>query len=305
MDASALRRGLPNATTRVLAATSRGPLARAAARVLVPGDDLAAVARATDVHAEAGRAVSWMPLMKPAEAADDILTARDSAIAAVTALAASGAASPDLTLDVGHFGVFGEDVTAGLLVVSLRDVARAARNAGVALTLTVADSAYIEAVYVIAHELRQDFPEVGIVLPTRLRSIAQDVAEQTAAATRVRLSTARLDPSIGTTSSRESGEAFVDVTKRLLSSGVQLGFESDDMLLLDIAASLVSAASGGAEVVVPYGTSSGRMEELGRTGLATRIVIPYGTHPFDYIAALVTARPSLAVSLSNPMRKKR
>ena len=48
----------------------------------------------------------------PPASTDDLLTVQADTIGAVSALAATGAPSPDLTIDVGTFGVF-----AGMLFV--------------------------------------------------------------------------------------------------------------------------------------------------------------------------------------------
>ena len=38
--------------------------------------------------------------------------------------------------------------------------------------------------------------------------------------------------------------------------------------------------------------------------LATRVLVPYGPRWAEYVANLVAARPSLALSLPNPIRRK-
>lgn len=293
---------LPDATARVAVIATRGPLSRAAARLLVAGDTVDDAARVTGELTGSGQRVSWMPLLRPATSPDDILTARGVIAAAMERLAGTGSKAPDLTLDLGAFGVLADDVTPGILLASLRELGQAARNSGVSLTLTIVEAAFIEAVYMIGHELRQDFPEVGIVLPTRLRRAPGDLDDLAKPGQRVRLTTGRLDAAIGTTSARDSGNAFVEITKRLIAEGAQVGFETDDALLLDIAGSLVQRHGVDAEVVAPLGAQSAKQRET--PGLAPRVVVPYGPHWSSYLTHLATARPGLALSLTNPVRRK-
>ena len=303
MDPRSLTPRLPVATSRVLALTSRGPIARAASKVLVAGESVDDAIRVTGEVVVGGQRVSWMPLLTHAASPDDIITARQETIGALNWLAAAGTEAPDLTLDVATFGVLAPDVTPGILLNALREVGQAARNAGVSLTLTIADAALVEAVHVLGHELRQDFPEVGIVLPTRLRRLPTEVSDLAREGQRVRLATGRLDAAIGLTSARESGAAFVDITKQLLAGGAQVSFDTDDALLLDIVGSLVQRyGADGAEVIAPLGTQSARQREIGT--LATRVLVPYGPRWAEYVANLVAARPSLALSLPNPIRRK-
>ena len=303
MDPRSLTPRLPVATSRVLALTSRGPIARAASKVLVAGESVDDAIRVTGEVVVGGQRVSWMPLLTHAASPDDIITARQETIGALNWLAAAGTEAPDLTLDVATFGVLAPDVTPGILLNALREVGQAARNAGVTLTLTIPDAALIEAVHVLGHELRQDFPEVGIVLPTRLRRLPTEVSDLAREGQRVRLSTGRLDAAIGLTSARESGAAFVDITKQLLAGGAQVSFDTDDALLLDIVGSLVQRyGAEGAEVIAPLGTQSARQREIDT--LATRVLVPYGPRWAEYVANLVAARPSLALSLPNPIRRK-
>ena len=303
MDPRSLTPRLPVATSRVLALTSRGPIARAASKVLVAGESVDDAIRVTGEVVVGGQRVSWMPLLTHAASPDDIITARQETIGALNWLAAAGTEAPDLTLDVATFGVLAPDVTPGILLNALREVGQAARNAGVSLTLTIPDTALIEAVHVLGHELRQDFPEVGIVLPTRLRRLPTEVSDLAREGQRVRLATGRLDAAIGLTSARESGAAFVDITKQLLAGGAQVSVDTDDALLLDIVGSLVQRyGAEGAEVIAPLGTQSARQREIDT--LATRVLVPYGPRWAEYVANLVAARPSLALSLPNPTRRK-
>lgn len=303
MDPRSLTPRLPDATSRVVAATSRGPIARAASKVLVAGESVDDAIRVTGELLERRQRVSWMPLLPYALSPDDIITARQEVTGALEWLAAAHTEAPDLTLDVGVFGVLAPDVTPGILLNSMREVGQAARNAGVSLTLTIADATLIEAVYVLGNELRQDFPEVGIVLPTRLRRLPFDVGELARPGQRVRLSTGRLDAALGTTSARESGTSYVEITKRLLAGGARLCFDTDDALLLDISGSLVHRFAGpDAEIIAPLGTQTSRQREI--EGLATRVLVPYGPRWAPYIAGLVAARPSLTLTLPNPLRRK-
>lgn len=303
MDPRSLTPRLPDATSRVVAATSRGPIARAASKVLVAGESVDDAIRVTGDLVERGQRVSWMPLLPHAMSPDDIITARQETIGALNWLSAAHTEAPDVTLDVAIFGVLAPDVTPGVLLNSMREVGQAARNAGVSLTLTIADATLNEAVYVLGNELRQDFPEVGIVLPTRLRRLPCDVSDLARDGQRVRLSTGRLDAAIGTTSARESGTAFVDIAKTLLAGGARVSLDTDDALLLDIAGSLVQRYDAkDAEVIAPLGTQTPRQRDT--EGLATRVLVPYGPRWAQYVASLVAARPSLALTLPNPIRRK-
>ena len=302
---SAFRPSLPAATSRVLSVASRGPIARAAAKMLVAGADTADAVRASQTARAAGHEVAWLPLAAVAHTPDDLVATKDAYLTALDELAQfSDDAPADLTIDLATFGVLSHDVRPELLLGSLRELGQRARNRGVTLTLTISEPAVIEAVYVIAQELRQDFPEVGLVFPTRLRRGSEDVVEQARPGHRVRLTTARLDAAIGMTSARESGNAFVDAAKQLLQADAVVGFETDDVLLLDIAASLTKRYEASAEVVAPLGTVTLRQEALAADGLRTRIVIPYGPAADDYVAATMAAHPSLALSLSNPLKRR-
>lgn len=309
MDPRSLRPRLPDATARVLAATSRGPVARAAARVLVAGEEPADAARVTATLHERGHRVSWLPLWRPATSPDDIISAAQASTEALTLLGGLGGEmpglAPDLTLDVAAFGVLAPDVTPGILLSALREVGQASRNAGVTLTLTIRDARLIEAVQVLGDELRQDFPEVGIVWPTRLRQAPGDVHDLATPGRRVRLTTERLDAAIGMTSARESGNAFVDLAKLLLEGGAHVEFDTDVALLVDLARSLVQQHGADAELVAPLGTQQASPNVAQpSSALPSRVVVPFGPQQTAYVADLFAARPSVAVSLATVLRRK-
>ena len=135
------------------------------------------------------------------------------------------------------------------------------------------------------------------------RGAQDDLSALATSGRRVRLSTERLDAALGLTSARESGNAFVDITKALLDAGAVTAFDTDDALLLDIAASLVRRHDAqGTEVVAPLGVTlpAGHDDVLAR-----RVVVPYGTTWAAYVARMLAAHPSLALSLTNPARRRR
>lgn len=305
MDPKALRPDLPGATSRLIGAASRGPMARMAARTLVAGSDVAAATVATAGLREDGHRISWMPLIETVTTVEGILAARDEVFEALGALGECGGVRPDLTLDIGVFGVLADDVSPTLLLTALRDIGQRSRNTGVTVTLTVSDAALSEAVFVLGDELRQDFPEVGVVVPTRLRRVSEDIAGQAKPGNRVRVTTERLDAALGTTSARESGNAFVDSVKTLLRAGAQVGLDTDDALLLDVAVALVQRhEDADAEVVAPLGTVTARQRDAARQGVPTRVVVPYGPAWARYVSTTMAARPSLALALPNPIRRR-
>lgn len=301
-DSARIRSALPSATSKVLASASRGPIARAAAKALVAGSTRAdAIERSEELAAD-GHRISWLPLLDAIDNVGEMARVRDEFLHAMDDLAALGTPKPDLTIDLASFGILDIEVPALDLITALRELGQHARNVGVTLTLTISNAAAIEAVYVLAQELRQDFPEVGVVIPTRLRRGHEELIEATRPGNRVRLTTARLDPAIGHTSARHSGNAFVDAAKQLLRSGAQVSFETDDVLLLDIAHALVERFDGQeAEVLTPLGTQTKR---AGQGPLASRILVPYGEESGAYVATLVASRPSIALHVPNPMRRR-
>ena len=304
-DQFPLRAALPVATSRVLSAASRGPIARAAAKTLTAGETLDEALTACRQAQEAGYAVALRPLLDVAHTPDDIVATRDAFATAMDELASFNTPAPaDLTIDLAQFGVLSHDVRPELLIAALRELGQKSRNTGVTITLTVSEPAVVEAVYVLAAELRQDFPEVGVVVPARLRRGADDIAEQAKPGYRVRLDFGRLDAAIGLTSARESGNAYVDAAKQLLRAGARVEFDTDDALLLDISASLAERFETPAEVVGPWGTLTTRQKQVSEHGMDLRVLIPYGPQQGSYVAALMAARPSLAVSVPNLFRRR-
>lgn len=306
MDQFPLRAALPSATSRVISVASRGPIARAAAKVLTAGSQVADAVRVSKKYADQGMAIAWRPLPKAARTPAEIVAIKDALCAAMDELAQFNTPQvpADLTIDVATFGILAEGVRPDVLIASLRELGQKSRNTGVTLTLTISEPALIEAVYVLAAELRQDFPEVGVVVPTRLRRGADDIVDQARPGHRVRLDTGRLDAAIGLTSARESGNAFVDASKQLLQAGAHVGFDTDEALLLDISASLVERFEASAEVVAALGTLTPQQQAMREHGWNVRVVVPYGDTASDYVAAALTKHPSLAISLSNPLRRR-
>lgn len=302
------RSAWPEATTRVVSMASRGPIARVAAKTLVAGEQLVDAMRVSRGLRAEGLEVGWLPLPKTAHTPDDIIATKDSYLAAMEELAQFAGERPaDLTIDLASFGVLSHDVRPELLIASLRELGQKARNTGVTLTLTIAEPAVVEAAYVLAAELRQDFPEVGVVLPTRLRSGKDDVADQARPGNRVRLSTVRMDAALGMTSARESGNAFVDAAKELLQAGAHVGFDTDDVLLLDICASLVERYDAQGEVVAPLGTLTDRQLRMKEHGCPVRVLVPYGPAGTHYVTRTFAQRPSLPLALTklnNPLRRR-
>lgn len=184
-----------------------------------------------------------------------------------------------------------------LALENARTICHAARNAGTAVTLDMTGHEAVDSTLEILRELRQDFPETGVVLRANLRRTEEDCRDLASAGSRVRLCTGTtLEPeSVAFQHQQAVDKSFVRSTKVLMNGAGYPMIASHDPRLLAIAASLADRASRAPdsyEFQLSYGVRPDEQIRLARLGNLVRVYVPYGEDAHAYVLRHLSERPA-------------
>lgn len=191
-----------------------------------------------------------------------------------------------------------------------RRIARAASNAGLLVTIDMAEADTVGPTLEIWEQLRQDLPRTGITLQAALFRTAQDLAELATPGTRIRLCKGAFRESrhVALRDPHEIDLAFVRGLRTLMSSQAEPLIATHDPRIIAIAEELVrrsDRAPGSYEFQMLYGVRPYELRRLVDIGHHGRTYLPFGPGWYDYYLRRLADRPAtLAMFLRSLVGKR-
>ncbi len=273
----------------------RNGLARRFASRFVAGETVeSAVAALRDVNA-AGLSASLDLLGESVQHAEEALQARDTYLATLDRIRASGA-NANVSVKLTQMGL---DVDEALCVANLRAIIGKAKTHGSFVRIDMEQSTYTEKTLQLFRDTF--YPEfggaVGVVLQSYLRRTAKDVEAMIALRARVRLCKgAYKEPeSVAFPAKRDVDATYVACMERLLEHGNYPGIATHDEKIIAHAKTFTqrkAIAPGRYEFQMLYGVRRDLQQGLRREGYNLRVYVPFGTHWYPYLMRRLAERPA-------------
>ncbi len=273
----------------------RNGLARRFASRFVAGETVeSAVAALRDVNA-AGLSASLDLLGESVQHAEEALQARDTYLATLDRIRASGA-NANVSVKLTQMGL---DVDEALCVANLRAIIAKAKTHGSFVRIDMEQSTYSEKTLQLFRDTF--YPEfggaVGVVLQSYLRRTAKDVEAMIALRARVRLCKgAYKEPeSVAFPAKRDVDATYVACMERLLEHGNYPGIATHDEKIIAHAKTFTqrkAIAPGRYEFQMLYGVRRDLQQGLRREGYNLRVYVPFGTHWYPYLMRRLAERPA-------------
>lgn len=183
----------------------------------------------------------------------------------------------------------------------LRDLCRAADEAGAVLTLEMQGGDEYGPTLDLWRQTRPDHERLGITLPADIRRAERDVAQVAADGARVRLCVGSypVPPSMGYRKERDKQRALVRCLRIAMEEGGYPMLASHDPTMVAIAQDLArrnGVSRAGFEFQMFYGVRPLEQRRLADIGYRSRTYVPYGPAWFEYLTTRIAARPRTAFS---------
>ncbi|MCZ2526813.1 proline dehydrogenase family protein [Streptomyces sp. HB2AG] len=178
-----------------------------------------------------------------------------------------------------------------------RAVCEAARAAGTTVTLDMEDHTTTDSTLAVARALREDFPDLGVVLQSALLRTEGDCRDLAGPGSRVRLCKGAYDEpaSVAHRTRREIDLAYVRCLGILMAGRGYPMVATHDPRLVRIAKALAlghGRAPGTYEHQMLYGIRPEEQLRLAAAGETVRIYVPYGDDWYGYFMRRLAERPA-------------
>ncbi|TIC89240.1 proline dehydrogenase [Nocardioides sp. GY 10113] len=195
-------------------------------------------------------------------------------------------------------------------LANARAICLAARNAGTMVTVDMEDHTTTDVTIALVRELRQDFPETGVVLQAYLRRTEADCRRLSGAGSRVRLCKGAYDEpaDVAFTVPAEVDRSYVRCLKTLLAGQGYPMIATHDPRLIRIADALAQRYGRRAESYefqMLYGVRPVEQRRLAEAGQRVRVYVPYGEEWYGYLVRRLAERPrNLTLFVTSLISKK-
>lgn len=182
-----------------------------------------------------------------------------------------------------------------------RRICEAAAGAGTTVTVEAERHIRVEATLRAVHDLRADFPWVGVAVDARLRRAEADCRDLAATGSRVRLSrgTGKEPDSVAYQDDHEIDLCFVRCLKVLMEGPGHPIVATSDPDLIEIGRSLSDKqlrAPDSFEFQLPLGIRLDQQERFAAAGHRMRVRVPYGDEWPVYVTRLLIEHPGSLLS---------
>jgi proline dehydrogenase len=184
---------------------------------------------------------------------------------------------------------------------SVTALAEAAAAAGSFLWIDMEESEYVDATLETFRRVRATQRGVGVCLQAYLHRTPADLQALAPLSPAIRLvkGAYREPPSVALPVKRDVDAAYAALAERLLAQraagGPPPAFGTHDLRLIQQIrerANALGVQPNGYEVHMLYGIKSAELQELANAGVATRVLISYGTHWFPWYMRRLAERPA-------------
>lgn len=184
---------------------------------------------------------------------------------------------------------------------SVAALAEAAAKSGSFLWIDMEESEYVDATLEVFRRVRATQTGVGLCLQAYLYRTPADLEALAALSPAIRLvkGAYREPPTVALPVKRDVDAAYAALAERLLTlrsaGGPPPAFGTHDLSLIETMrtrATALGVSAGGYEIHMLYGIKSGELQRLANAGVATRVLISYGTHWFPWYMRRLAERPA-------------
>jgi proline dehydrogenase len=224
--------------------------------------------------------------------------AEENALHYIQLLERLGAAGLGTRAEVSvKLSAMGQTFDEDLALDNARRICEAARSAGTTVTLDMEEHTTVDSTLRIVHELRRDFPDVGVVIQAYLRRAEEHCAELAYEGSRIRLCKgAYAAPSAVAFAHRdEVDKSFVRCMKVLMAGRGYPMLATHDPRLIEIAGALSVLHDRDAdsfEYQMLYGIRPQEQRRLAAHGAQVRVYVAYGREWYPYFMRRLAERPA-------------
>lgn len=172
-----------------------------------------------------------------------------------------------------------------------------AAEVGATVTYDMQDHRVVDSTLALVHALREDHPDTGVAVQSRLYRTEADCRDLAVDGFRVRLCKGAYDEPAGVAFQRadEVDRSYVRCAKILLAGAGYPMIATHDTRLVEIAGSLAARfrrEQSSFEVQMAYGVRPEEQARLVQAGETVRVWIPYGPDWSAYVSRRVRGRPT-------------
>ena len=191
----------------------------------------------------------------------------------------------------------GLDIDPEMCRSNMRSLIEHAAKHQMFVRIDMESSAYTERTMESFLELRKIYDNVGIVLQAYLYRTADDVKRTLEVGGRVRLCKgAYAEPAtVAFPEKAATDKNFVDLTEKLITSGIYHGIATHDEAMIDATIALVkkhALKQDAFEFQMLFGVRRDLQDKLIRDGWKLRIYVPYGDNWYPYMMRRMAERPA-------------
>ncbi|MCA9936070.1 MAG: proline dehydrogenase family protein [Ardenticatenaceae bacterium] len=243
--------------------------------------------------------------------ADEAIAARGEIARLLERIAASGLPDTNVSVKLSQLGLH---ISEELVLENMRILLTLAQELNNKIRIDMEESEVTDVTLRVYHTLRQEFPNVGIVIQAYLRRSEADIQQLIEEGAWVRLCKGAYaePPEVAFPDKEDTDTNFVRLTEMMLSEharekGVYLGIAThdDDMIEAALAYAQSQAIDPRAfEFQMLHGIRRDLQESLVARGYQVRVYVPYGTAWYPYFVRRLAERPAnLWFFVSNLLRK--
>lgn len=191
----------------------------------------------------------------------------------------------------------GQSLGGDLAADGIARVVRAARAAGVLLTLDMEDHTTTDRTLATLQRVRSESPETGVAIQAMLRRTRDDLAALTGPGSRVRLVKGAYDEpaEVALQSAGEIDAAYAAALRQLFAGDgyPMVATHSPDLIALALAlAEVHGTPRDGFEFQMLYGIRTAEQRRLAADGYRVRVYLPYGTDWYGYLTRRLAEKPA-------------
>ncbi len=287
------------------------PITQRVASRFVAGETMEDAIQAAYNLAQKGMWVTMDFLGEHVSNADEAIAAREEIARLLRRIAQSDL--PDVYVSV-KLSQLGMRISEELVMENMRQLLAEAQRLDLRIRIDMEESQVTDQTLRIYRALRQEFPNVGVVIQAYLRRSSEDVRQLVAEGAWVRLCKgAYAEPAtVAFPDKRDTDAHFVTLAEMMLNeqaraNGVYLGVATHDEKMIEAVLSYVRKHQIPAEAFefqMLYGIRRDLQESLVGQGYRVRVYVPYGAAWYPYFVRRLAERPAnLWFFISNFVRR--
>lgn len=296
---------------RLRRVVEKAPVSRGVVARFIAGDQIADAVRVTRKLADDGLAVTIDYLGEDTEDRSQAGDATAEYLNLIAALKEHGLTDrAEVSVKLSAVGQALPGDGEKIALDNAGQICQAAVDAGTTVTVDMEDHTTTDSTLSVLHELRKDFPTIGVAIQSYLYRSEEDCKALAHAGSRVRICKGayREPATVAYQDGSDVDRSFVRCMKVLFAGGAFPMLATHDPRLIEIAGSLAARyrrEPGSYEYQMLYGTRPNEQLRLARAGETVRVYVPYGRDWYGYMVRRIAERPAnLAFFIRSVASKK-